>query len=150
MKNWAYTWILCALLTMLSKIILPKGERSPLFGTVKFLISLVLILTVVSPLFRFVKGDWKDTPFPLSETEAKQEATTPEEIILEKSAQKMLESAQAAFPDASFTLKMKTDEALIPTGILVLCENEKTGKEIARFVEANYKILTTYEGKERA
>ncbi|MBR3836568.1 MAG: hypothetical protein IKJ74_00340 [Clostridia bacterium] len=148
MKNWAYTWILCSLLTMLARILLPRGERSPLFGTVKFLISLLLIFTVASPVIRFVKGEWKDAPLPLAEAASERADIAPEEIILEKSSQRILKSARDAFPDATFTLKILADEASIPTGIRVLCENEKTGKEIARFLEMNFKILTTYEGKE--
>ena len=57
----------------------------------------------------------------------------------------MQKTAQAAFPSASFSLKVDANEAYVPTCIHVFCESEPTGTEIAFFLEETYQILSVWE-----
>ena len=143
MKGSVLTLFFLSFFTMLAKLILPKGEQSPLFSPLKFLISLMLIITVFSPFFNF--ESMANTPLPsIDDSEINVEEVN--QSILQKSANGMQKTAEAAFPSANFSLKIDANEEYVPTCIRVFSESESTGTEIARFLEKNYQILSVWEG----
>lgn len=141
----SYTLILCSATCLGIKAILPDGAKSALYGPMKFLLSLVLLLTVLSPLVSLLSKSPISFSFPITNSSDVDQNKEAENIILEKSTETITVSVQSAFPAANFSLNLQTDVNLIPTGILVYCEDLELGKRICSFLEQNYSILSTLQ-----
>ncbi len=141
MKSWATTLIFLTVFGILAKSILPKGEKSRLYAPFRFLLSLLLIVTVFSPLVPIFKGQGdlsKDISRFFSETEGE----NVDVFLLKRFASVMDEKAKATFPDADFSFEIHTDENKTPVLIKVVSEDKEKGQEIADWIRLNYKIET--------
>lgn len=145
MKSNVLTLFFLAFFSMLAKIVLPKGEKSPFYPPLKFLVSLMLIVTVFSPLFQL--GELANTPLP-SFDESRIDAEAISQSILQKSAEGMQSAAESAFPATEFSLRVEADEAYVPTAIYVLSKDEAEGRKIALFLQKNYEILSLWKEEE--
>lgn len=144
MKGTILTLFFISFFAMISKIILPKGEKSPFYPALKVLTSLMLILTVFSPFFHL--EELANEPLPSFDSDSYGGA--PEAIgksILQKSADGMQTSAEKAFPEIEFSLRVEADENYVPNLIRVFCEEGEDGKKIALFLQSNYEILSVWE-----
>ena len=147
MKAWAYGLILLSLFGMIIKGVLPKGERSGLFPPLKFLLALVLIVAVISPVFSLLRGKG-----PLSEIsslwEGSSETVEGDTLILNRLAQVMGEEVTRAFPESVFSFEIYTDENKVPVKIRVVSEDREDARKIADFVKIKYGIETCIQTKE--
>ncbi len=145
MKFWAYTLILCSVVTMAIRILIPRGKKSPLYSPLKFLLSLVLIVAVFSPVFSFLKKDFTSEITIPWDSFFSQVDTDSDRILLERCVQRMNEAVKHNFPETEFSLSVTANGDYIPTSIRVKCEDEKKAQEIALFLQANYALITGYE-----
>ena len=146
MKQWASTLILTAIFGMVAKVMLPRGEKSPLFGPIKLLVSLILIVVMFSPVYSLLQGKIQANFF--SESVADEKALDPENLLLERVAKIMSEEVQKAFPHTTFSLEIYTDNNGVPTEIQVVCDPPDEGPRIADFLKAKYKIPSIAKEKE--
>ena len=147
MNAWFSTLILLGFLGIVSRLLLPEGEKSKLYPPLSFLLSLLTVLTVFSPLFSIKQEDGVDLSEFLESAEINSDEM--ERRLLERSVQRMYENTKVQFPTANFTLYVYTEEGSIPTEIAVSCDGTE-GDAIAAFLENNYQIKTRpYEKGER-
>lgn len=146
MNQWAMTLFLTTLCYMLLRSFLPKGEKSPFFGPLKLLLSLLILLATLSPLIRLMGKEESLTLHldPYTETNV----LSPEEVILERSRERMAKAVQKAFPEEDVTLSLDVTEDGIPHTIRVCAENEEKGRRIAAFLQENYHLVAILESKE--
>ncbi len=140
----SYTLILCSAIQLGIKAVLPGGSKSPFYGPMKFLTSLVLLVTLANPLFSFLSHpkvipDFSNDSLPVSDE------ISAEQLILEKNRESIASSVRAVYPSAEFSLELIADENFVPTGITVFCEDKPIGKQICSFLETNYSLLTTLQ-----
>lgn len=145
MKEWFTALIQIGFLGIVARLILPSGEKSKLYPPLRFLLSLVLVVAVFSPIFSLFRGNTADFS-ALFEGLQKTDTESMEKLLLERSAEEMANRVRERFPEADFTLYIYTDEGSIPTQIEVKCEGEN-GKAIAAFLQETY-ALPTSEFKE--
>lgn len=138
MKEWFYTLICIGFFGIAPRLLLPGGEKSKLYPPLRFLISLLLVLTVFTPLFK-IKTENADGVASFFEALSSPNTEEMERSLLERSAKEMMREAQAAFPEADFTLYIYTDEYSIPTEISIECA-DGDGDKIAHFLEEKYGI----------
>ena len=79
--------LISSLLSPLLKAMLPKGEASPLFPPLKFLLSLITLLVILSPLFSFLQKGEENFHFSFTGEESLVLSDANREI-LEKTAEK--------------------------------------------------------------
>lgn len=138
MKSWFYSLILLSLCTAFIKAILPKGEKSPLHSSLRFLIATMLIAVSFSPLLPLFG---KDLTFSLTNPFEESEAIkTTESEILRRFGERLNESVSKKFGEVNFTLSVFADENKIPKTIEISCENKTAADEIAAFIETNFQI----------
>lgn len=138
MKEWFYTLIFIGFLGIAVRLLLPAGEKSKLYPPLRFLLSLLLMLTILSPIFRITKqNDFSFTSY--FEDLASPDADKIEHLLLERSAKEMSRDILAEFPEASFTLYIYTDKNSVPTEISVSCQNFDACR-IADYLETKYGI----------
>lgn len=142
MKGWAWCLILLSLCGKFAKNFLPKGEKSPLYAPLRFLLSLCLVIVIFTPFIK-IMGNEKD----LSATFKKQQETAldGDREILEQMGKTMKKSVDTAFPQCTYTLEIYADDAGLPDLIKVVCENPADGKQIADFIYKNYGLKTSSE-----
>ncbi len=145
MKEFLIPLFLCSLTLPLVKIVLPKGENSPLFPALKLLISLLVLTVSFSPFLALLNRG--ELPKEIFEEEVPLQSNT-EEIILQKSKVAIEEATRAAFPETDFTIELYCNENKIPTGILLTCEDQARCGQIRTFLEENFSLITTVKGKE--
>ncbi len=146
MKAWADTLILASVFGIVVKVILPKGEKSPLFGPTKLLISLILIVVMFSPILSLFN---KETTLPfLSDSLGEALEVNSEQLLLERSCKIMSDEVKSAFPQTRFSLEIYTDDNRIPTQIQVICDPPEEGPRIADFLQAKYAIPASAKEKE--
>ena len=147
MKDWALTLILCSVLWSGVTLLIPKGEKSPLYGPVRLLFSLVLILALFSPLVGVLTGKDEITlpDYGEGETNSGDGGKEIQRLILEKNVSKMEEAVKNAFPEAEFSLRLEASADGIPTGIYVIGRDAEEGKRIADFLEQNFQLITSFE-----
>ncbi len=138
MKNFCTNLILLSFSGIFIKLFLPKGERSPLYAPLKFILSLGIILCVFSPVFSLFQSDFSLPDLTLSETDLPKG----EELVLQKMEERMIESVKKAYPKEDFTLTILADENFIPERIRLLCNNESSAREIKDFIKLKYKLET--------
>lgn len=139
MKAWVITLIFLCIFKTVSKSILPKGEDSPLYGPLRFLLSMILIFSVISPLLPILKKENS-----LSETvEIFLQDTKTEDVnvlILKRFAATMHENVKKHFPESDAEFEIHTDKMKTPVMIRVSDKDPKTAQKIAEWIETNYGI----------
>ncbi len=139
MKAWIITLIFLCIFKTVSKSLLPKGEDSPLYGPLRFLLAMILILSVFSPLLPIFKN--KDT---LSEKVSVFLADVKTEdvnvLMLKRFAEKMHENIKEVFPKSEAEFEIHTDETKTPVFIKVTSKDPETSQKIAEWIERNYGI----------
>ncbi len=139
MKEWILPIFFSALASLLLRLILPEGEKAPLYPPLKFLLSLMLTLSVLSPILSVaMKGE---SGISLPDLELQEEGGL-EEAILEKSRRDMEEALRQAFPESAARIELEHNEAYIPTGIRVYCNKAETGQKMALFLRENFSLVT--------
>lgn len=138
MKSWAFTVILLSLCGKLIKLFLPKGEKSPLFSPLRFLLSLSLIIALISPLIGW-KGWFQGKAFPFEYETT--EGIDSNRIILKRMGETIKKSVDTAFPQCEYSLEIYTDEQGLPQSIRVVGGGEKA-TEITEFIYRNYGLKT--------
>ena len=139
MKSWAFTIILLSLCGKLMKHFLPRGEKSPLFSPLRFLLSLSLIIAIAFPLLQWKEeSPTKDFPFTFETTEELDGNT----LILEKMGKTIKKSVDTAFPKCEYTLEIFADGQGLPQEIHVIGGGEKA-TEISDFIYRNYGLKTS-------
>ena len=138
MSDFFTSLLLVTLLSVFFKGALLKGEDSPLFPPLKFLLSLITIVIVISPILSFLQK--KDLGFTLSslETEIFTQVQAEEKILKETEAQ-IRSSVQKTFPQTAVTVTLLSDDTGIPTHLEISCEEEMK-ERIISFLEKNYNI----------
>ncbi|MBR2635203.1 MAG: hypothetical protein IKD31_06450 [Clostridia bacterium] len=145
MERFSYVLILYSVLSVLLRFFFPKEEKSPLYPPLQFLLSLLVLLSIFSPITSL----FRNNPFEnLQLPEEITEEDSSHRRLLEKTLTRMQESAQRAFPEKEFHLTMTVSEGQIPLGITVHCKTEETGLAVAGFLEANYSLFCTYQTEE--
>lgn len=145
MKEWVLPILISGIASLFIRVILPKGEKSPLYPSLKFLISLGLTLSILSPLISFSKKD-PDSLLPQASVSAFASENGQETIL--STCQKDMENAvRLVFPDEEVSLELKAGEDFVPIGIHLICEKEDAGQKIAAFLEKNFSLITTVEIK---
>jgi hypothetical protein len=145
---WTGTLIFCTVLFSSLKAVFPKGEKSPLYSSLKFLLSLIVTLVLFSPILPLfgknisIDGDF----FQISETE--NTADNAKEILLQKTKEQITDAAKKAFPDTEFSIEILSSGEKIPTGIILHCTDGEKGEVIREFLQENFSILTTLKTKE--
>jgi ribosomal protein S17E len=139
MKSWFFSLILLSFSSVVIKAILPKGEKSPLFSALRFLIATMLIAVSFSPIMPLFGTEANfEIPNPFSQTmNAEKEA---QESILARFGETLNKTILNEFPNEEFTLSVYTDENKIPEAIEVTCKNKKTANEIASYITAEFQI----------
>lgn len=135
MKEYFFTLILIAFLGVLGRLLLPGGEKDPLYPPLRFLLSLILLLAIFLPVFRSLTESDGKLP-PLSDIFSKAEPEEVERLLLERSAEQMAKKVKEAFPEADFTLMIYTEKGSIPSEIAV--ESNTNAAEIALFLQEAY------------
>jgi hypothetical protein len=148
MTDWVLTIVILSLVITLSREFLPKGARSPLFGPFQFLASLILVVSMLSPLFRFALSSqpWQLPEELFSFQEEGTEKTM--QLLLKRSGETMAKDAKEKFPDAVFSLTLHSDKNGTPTELLIACTEEQIGLAIAQYLEMQYGIPTKVTAKE--
>ena len=145
MREWFFPILITTVFSVLIPIILPKGEKSPLYPPLKLLLSLALTLSVLSPLISFcrdgVKNDFHTNSIQFTEEDGNA-------IILQKAEEDIKEAVTKAFPGEEILLELATNEENIPTGIRFTCQTVESGKRISDFLEKNFSLIATYTVKE--
>ena len=132
MSLWIRAILALSFFTMALTRILPQGEKSKLLPALRFLMALTLMVVLLSPILSLslpTLAEWEET-----------ESTAlydPAELLLQKSCETMAESVRRSFPDATFTLRVRTDENKTP--VYVEVEGDKADK-IAAFLTKNFEI----------
>ena len=135
MKTLAFVIILLSLCGKLIKNFLPRGEKSPLYAPLRFLLSISLILVVIFPLTSPFKRETFNLKLePLADINSG-------EIILEKMQSTIKRSVDTAFPKEEYSLEIQTDEKGIPN--LILVTGGERADSIADFISRNYGLKTT-------
>ena len=138
MADWAYSIIIVTVTVTLCKIILPKGEKSPLYAPIRFLLALILCITVFSPLVRLLGGDFH---FKLPAQEETVSANT-QQIILEKSEEDMKRHLQSVFPDTEFDITLVGNENYLAERVELCCHNDDNAQRIADYIKIIYQMDT--------
>lgn len=138
MKDWFYTLIIIGFFGIAARLLLPSGEKSKLYPPLRFLVSLLLILAIFSPVFQ-ITGENEFLLSAFFEELSSPDSDEVERLLLERSAKEMVREAKLHFPEASFTLYIYTDKYSVPTKISVECSDGNGGK-IADFLEVKYSI----------
>ncbi len=138
MKEWFFSLICIGLLGITSRLLLPGGEKSKLYPPLSFLFSLILIITVFSPLYKLFHQEKEIYTDFFSSLESP-DTKVMERMLLERSAKEMSNQIKTQFPEAEFTLYIYTDKNGTPTEIFVksVCGD---AKDIADYIEAKYSI----------
>ncbi len=143
MKGWVWGIILLSLCGRLMKSFLPRGEKSPLFAPLRFLLSLCLIAILFSPFFKFMGGKAKtDKTIDFKIDEAY--SIDGDALVLEQMGKTIKRSVDTAFPHHEFTLEIYTDQQGLPNLIKVVGGGQD-GSEIADFIQRNYGLDATAE-----
>ncbi len=143
MKAWTLGIIFISLCGKLLENFLPRGEKSPLFSPMRFLLSLCLIVVISSPLWKI--HSQKDTSFSISfpwNTESKIDTNT---LILEQMGKTMKKSVDTAFPKIEYTLEICADETGLPELVKVIGTSREDGVRIADFIQKNYSLKAVLE-----
>lgn len=139
MKDWFFSLILLSFCSVFIKAFLPKGEKSPLYSSLRFLLATMLVaisFSPIAPIFR-KNADWNlQNPFAKAYTSTEET----EEELLRRFGLALHEKVSEHFPEEEFSLTITTDENKIPEAIEVFCEKKKTANEIAAFVTENFQI----------
>ena len=143
MKNWIYPILITCIFSILIRALLPRGEKSPFYHPLKFLISLILILSVSSPLFSLMEKTGQFS-FEVERFAETSDTAVYEEKILAESLQSMEKAVRETFPEEEISLEIISDEHNIPTGIRLFCQCEEKGREISAFLQENFSLLTTF------
>ena len=138
MKEWTWILIILALFGKLAKNLLPKGEKSPLYSPLRFLLSLSLIIVLFSPWIPLLKGERELMEFPSISAEEVEESG--EILVLKRLGSTLGENVQSAFPDAKFSLEIHTDENKVPVLVKVVSEERNTAIQIAAYIKTNYDL----------
>jgi len=150
MKEWANTLILVSFVGLIAKLILPKSEKSTLYGPIHFLCALIMILAVFSPIMKGMKRDLSldIVTEDLFTFDMKEKEETLLLTLLERSTAMMTEEVKQIFPDAIFTLQMRANTEFVPEEMLVLCEDAVMGQNIADYIQVKYSIEANLKEKE--
>ena len=137
MKAWAMTLILTALIAGASALLLPKGENSPFYKSVKFLTSMILLLILCQPFLSFIRD-----PDRLSDSSfAKADETLsydPGAWLLQRSEEIITRNVKEAFPEDDYKLVFDTDEeGHAITGIRIQTDDKELGMEISDWLVDN-------------
>ncbi len=138
MANWAYSVILIAVTVTLCKIILPKGEKSPLYAPIRFLLALILCIAVFSPLAGLLRGDFH---FPMPIQEETISANT-EQVILEKSEENIRCKLQNIFPNTEFDITLIGNENYLAERVELRCHDDEEAQRIADYIKIIYQMDT--------
>ena len=144
MKEWIFPILITAILTVLIPVILPNGEKSPLFLPLKLLLSLALTLSVFLPVVSFSKSGI-ETSSLFSYTVSNENY---EKILLEKAEADIASAVKSAFPEEEVSVEVLANEDFIPTGIHFVCQSREEGEKISVFLEKNFSLIATYTIKE--
>ncbi len=139
MKSWFYSLILLSFCALLFKAILPKGEKSPLYSSLRFLIATMLIAVSFSPILPIFKKDFSIT-LPNIFQASENETDAIKSKILERFGEKINQTVLQNFPDAEYSLSIFADENEIPTKIEVKSDKKALSEEIATFIKVNFLI----------
>ena len=139
MKSWVVTLIVLCVFKTVSKLLLQKGEDSPLYGPLRFLIAMILILSIIAPLFPMLKNEnILSEKITLFSEDIKTEDVNV--LLLKRFAEKMHEKVKENFPESEAEFEIHTDEAKTPVLIKVKSKNNETSQKIAQWIETNYGI----------
>ena len=141
MNGWFSSLILLGFLGVIARLLLPDGEKSKLYPPLRFLISLLTLLAIFSPLITKKDGAWDLSFFEVVET-------TPDEmerLLLERSTETMYKAAKEVFPESEFTLYVYTKEGSIPTELAVSCEGDEEDALVDFFRERYPLKVTKYK-----
>lgn len=139
MKGWLFSLILLSLSSVFIKGILPKGEKAPLYSSLRFLIATMLVAVSFSPIVPLFGKEAKLT-VPNSFSSDFEAMEGAEDLILRRFAERLNEVVLKEFPDVPFTLSVFTDENKIPEKIQIRCENKKAANEIAAYITEHFQI----------
>ena len=131
MKAWAMTLILAALVAGAAGQFLPKGEKSPLYGAIRLLSAMTLLVLLLEPVQKLLTD-----PSPGALTGLEADATVsydPEAMLLKQSEKKLTEKIREAFPEGRYEILFETRDAVI-TKIRIVTEDAFLGEEIARWL----------------
>ena len=131
MKEWIFPILITAILTVLIPIVLPNGEKSPLFPPLKLLLSLALTLSVFLPVVSFSKSGIEN-PSLFSYTVSNENY---EKILLEKAEADIASAVKSAFPEEEVSVEVVANEDFIPTGIRFVCQSREQGEKISVFLK---------------
>lgn len=138
MKEWAWILILISVFASIGKSLLPKGEKSPLYPPLRFLLSLALIVVFFSPLIRMIQNKEELTSGISSLLTEDTESTDGNTLVLKRFGATLGERIKREFPEAEFSLEIHTDENKVPTLIKVAGEDKVITEQIADFIQFNY------------
>ena len=131
MKTWAVTFLTALLIAGAAKLLLPKGEKSPLYRPLRFLTALLLLLILCHPLLKIVRDP--NAYFSSGFTEADESADyDPGAHLLEQSENRIEKSVREAFPEGDYELVFETDEEELGIrSVKIVCDDPALGKEIS-------------------
>ncbi len=139
MKAWVITLIFLCVFKSVSKALLPKGEESPLYGPLRFIIAMVLILSVFSPLLPIFKEEnLLSEKMNVFLSDIKTEDT--EVYLLKRFAAKMHDTIKEIFPESEAEFEIHTDETKTPVLIKVKSKDPDISQRIADWIKTNYGI----------
>ncbi len=144
MKGFMWGLILLSFGGKLLEHFLPRGDKSPLFPPLRFLLSLCFIFLLFSPWIQWIKSDTK-TIKGLDELFSSAIEIDGNQIILEQMGKTMKQSVKTAFPHYDFSLEIYTNEENVPVLVKVVGNDPVTGEKIAEFIEKNYNLESVAE-----
>ena len=109
MRAWAVSVIVAAVAGGVLSLLLPNGEKSPLYRPIRFLSALILLLLLCSPFLRLLRDP---TLLSGSDFAAADEGLTydPGAILLEQSEKTVEKRVREAFPEGDYRIVFDTDE----------------------------------------
>ena len=137
MKTWALTLVFAALFAGLAPHLLPKGDKSPLYQPLAFMISLAVLILLSQPLVALIREPDRIRQIDFA---AADESLTydPGKMLLERSETSVEKKVREAFPEGDYAVVFDTDEeGLGIKAIRVETNDRALGEEIALWLVDN-------------
>ncbi len=146
MNSWLNLLIVISVIGMGVRALIPNGEKSPLYPAIKLLLSLLLILTVFTPLIGLIKSK---PLFSFDHAEISSPPFSSQELLLYRSAEELRDAAQKAHPSVHFSIEVYTKDDGIFDYVCVRSDQMEDAERIAIFLENNFQIKATAKENEK-